>query len=141
VYECLRSIPFDAAVGTRFLKYFNTTLQFHAPLDTLKAPPSGYQQPAVDVEHGLDVIQSKIDAGGYINQYQFEADVQRLIARMHDPHVSLNAGLLAAFSFASPYGIISASVDGKKLPQVYVDSMYNTKLPPYHKADRIVQKM
>lgn len=121
MYTCLRSVPFNPDVATRFLRYYNTTLQFHAPLDSLKAPPSGYQQPAIDIEQGLANIQSNVDAGNYTNQYQFEVAVHRLTAQMHDPHVQLNAGILAAFSFASPYGIISASVDGKELPGVYID--------------------
>lgn len=35
-------------------------------------------------------------------------------------HVSLTAGILSVFSFASPYSISSLSVDGKRAPQVYI---------------------
>ena len=123
VYKCLQSVPFNQAVATRFIAYYNTTLQFHASLDILKNPPSGYQYPGVDVGRNLDAIQVKIDSGYYVNQYEFEKDVQKVVASFHDPHVSLDGGILAAFSFASPYGIVSASLDGKESPKVYIGSM------------------
>ena len=123
VYQCLKTVPFNQAVASRFIAYYNTTLQFHAPLDTLRDPPSGYQYPAVDSGRNLDAIQNKIDSGHYTNQYEFEKDVQKVVASFHDPHVYLDAGVLAAFSFASPYGIISASLDGKELPKVYIGGM------------------
>lgn len=103
------------------------TLQFQSTLAYLKNPPAGYQQPAVDVIEVLGRIQNNITAGIYKNQYSFEADVQLLVNRMHDTHVSLSAGILDAFSFASPVGLVSLSVDGKQAPEIYVteDLLYS----------------
>jgi hypothetical protein len=120
VYECLTSVPFNPAVATRFIEYYNTTLQFQSTLAYLKDPPQGYQQPAVDVLQSLKQIQQNITAGHYTNEYSFEADLQLLVYSLHDAHVTLTAGALSAFSFASPYSISSASVDGKQPPQVYI---------------------
>lgn len=39
---------------------------------------------------------------------------------LHDSHVYLTAGVLAAFSFAAPYEIVSVSVDGKQAPKIYI---------------------
>jgi hypothetical protein len=39
---------------------------------------------------------------------------------MHDSHVRLSAGVLEAFSFLSPFGLVSASADGKQPPEVYI---------------------
>jgi hypothetical protein len=119
-YDCLQSVPFNDAVATRFINYFNMTLQFQSTLAFLKNPPPGYQQPPVDVEQVLEQIQSNVTAGNFKNQYSFEADVQLLINRMHDSHVTLSAGILGAFSFISPYGIVSVSVDGKQAPEIYI---------------------
>jgi hypothetical protein len=116
----LRSIPFNTAVATRFIDYYNMTLQFQSTLAYLKDPPQGYQQPAVDVLQVLSQIQSNVTAGIYQNQYDFEADVQLLVNRMHDYHVTLSSGILDAFSFLSPSGLVSASVDGKQLPEIYL---------------------
>jgi hypothetical protein len=120
VYECLTSVPFNDAVATRFINYYNTTLQFQSTLAYLKNPPQGYQQPAVDVLQGLQQIQQNVTDGHYPNEYTFEADLQLLVYSLHDAHVSLTAGALSAFSFGSPYSISSASIDGKQPPQVYI---------------------
>jgi hypothetical protein len=128
VFACLTSVPFDAAVATRFIEYYNTTIQFHSTLAFLKNPPSGYQQPAIDVVAELGQIQSKIDRGFYQNQYAFEAELMRVVYGMHDGHVDLRAGILNPFSFGSPWSISSVSVDGKELPKIYITSAHQIML-------------
>ena len=115
----MKNIPFNPAVGERFINYYNQTLQFQSTIALLANPPPGYQQPPVDVLKGLKDIKANITAGYYKNQYVFEADLQLLVNRMHDGHVSLNAGALSPFTFASPYGLVSASVDGKSAPEIF----------------------
>jgi hypothetical protein len=44
---------------------------------------------------------------------------------MHDAHVYLSAGIIAPFAFVSPYGLVSASPDGKAPPAIYFQSMFN----------------
>lgn len=116
-------MPFNAAVATRFIKYYNTTIQFQSTLAYLRDPPEGYQQPAIDVLAGLQQIQHNIDDGKYKNQYAFEAEVQALVYSMHDMHADLSSGVLSAFSFASPRYIVSASVDGKSDPEIFLWGM------------------
>jgi hypothetical protein len=113
-------VPFNPAVATRFLKYYNDTLQFQSTLAYLKNPPPSYQQPAVDLIGGLDHLQQQINNGAFANQYEFEAALQTLIYSAHDYHLDLIAGILAAFTFASPYDVISVSLDGVQLPKVYL---------------------
>lgn len=119
-FACLTSVPFNPAVATRFLDYLNTTVQFQSTLAYLKDPPTGYQQRPVDVQSELQVIKNNVASGNYNNQYAFEADVQLLLHRTHDGHVSLSSGALAAFYFLAPFSITSASPDGKALPKVYM---------------------
>lgn len=129
VFECLRSVPFNDAVATRFINYYNMTLQFQSTTAFLKDPPAGYQQPSVDVQQVLGQIQANVTAGVYKNQYSFEADLQVLVQRMHDSHVTLSAGILDAFSFLSPVGLVSVSADGKQLPEIYVaDDLLTSRL-------------
>ena len=123
VYACLTSVPFNPAVATRFIKYYNDTLQFQSTLPYLKDPPAGYQQPATDLLGGLTSIQQAINDNVFPNQYSFEATLQNLINSAHDAHVQLIAGVLAAFTFASPYEIASVSIDGIQLPKIYVTGM------------------
>lgn len=113
-------MPFNPAVATRFLQYYNETLQFQSTLAYLKNPPPSYQQPAVDLLKGLDRIQQDIDKGVFRNQYAFEATLQNLLYSAHDAHLTLNAGILAVFTFGSPYAISSVSIDGIQLPKIYL---------------------
>jgi hypothetical protein len=99
VYECLTSVSFNSAVASQFLDYYNDTLQFQSTLTYLKNPPRSYQQPGVDLLGGLAALQQGIEDGIFLNQYEFEAALQTLLYAAHDVHVTLNAGILAAFSF------------------------------------------
>jgi hypothetical protein len=119
-FECLTSVPFNPAVATRFLHYYNDTLQFQSTLTYLKNPPRSYQQPGVDLIGGLNQLQEAVNSGTFSNQYEFEAALQTLIYAAHDSHLDLIAGILAVFSFASPYDIVSLSIDGIQLPKVYL---------------------
>jgi hypothetical protein len=121
VYECLQSIPFNPAVAIRFLDYYNTTLQFQSTLGYLEAPPAGYQRPPFDVNQALEEIKHNVTTVVYKNQYEFEAQLQLLVNQLRDTHVVLNAGALSAFSFVGSFGLVSASVDGKQAPEIYLD--------------------
>lgn len=120
-YQCLTSVPFNPAVATRFLNYYNVTLQFQSTLAYLKTPTSGYKQPKVDLIAGINKIQEYVNTpGAFPNQYAFEATLQRLVYMAHDGHLNLIAGILSAFNFGSPYALASVSKDGKELPKVYL---------------------
>ena len=118
-YDCLVSVPFNPAVATDFVKYYNDTIQFQTTLAYLRSPPSGYQQPPVDLIQSLDQIQEHINSGAFQNQYEFEATLLNLVYAAHDFHVQLSAGILQAFTFYSPYSLIALSSDGKELPKIY----------------------
>ncbi|KAI1146194.1 hypothetical protein F4825DRAFT_441452 [Nemania diffusa] len=135
VYECMTSVPFNAAVATRFIAYYNDTLQFQSTLAYLKNPPPSYQQSGVDLIGGLGRLQQNVDEGLYGNQYDFETDLIRLVYAAHDGHLYIDAGVLAAFSFASPSDIVSVSLDGISPPKVYLssdlfESQYFTSFQP-----------
>ncbi|KAK8008103.1 hypothetical protein PG991_010654 [Apiospora marii] len=120
-FDCLRSVPFNDAVALRFIDYYNQTMQFQTTWSLLKNPPEGYQQPAVDLQQGLADLRNNVTNNVYKNQYAFESDLQYLIYQVHDTHVDLSAGVLAAFTFGSPYSIMSASIDGKQEPKLWIE--------------------
>jgi hypothetical protein len=120
VFDCLENVPFIDAVATRFLNYYNQTLQFQSTLAFLKDPPADYQQAPVDVLQELQRLKDNVAAGASTSQYMFEVELQLLINRIHDAHVYLSAGVLSAFSFLSPLGLVSASTDGTAAPLVYL---------------------
>lgn len=119
-YDCLTSVPFDPAVATNFIRYYNDTIQFQSTLAFLKSPPSSYQQPAIDVQAGLQRIQDDINNAVFSNQYAFEATLQNLVYSAHDAHFQLQSGILDAFTFLSPYSIVSLSEDSVQIPKLYI---------------------
>lgn len=119
VLECLVSVPFNKDVALRFIDYYNTTMQFQSTFSYLRNPPPTYQQPPVDFAHQLENIKTNVTSGYYRNQYAFEADIQHLVQSLHDDHVSLVGGALSAFSFGSSIPLMTLSVDGVKIPEVY----------------------
>lgn len=123
VYKCLASVPFNPSVATKFIQYYNDTLQFHSTLAYLKAPPPSYQQPKVDLIEGLNMIQTQINGKVFKNQYAFEAALLALIYSAHDSHLNIVFGITGVFSFGSSYSLASVSSDGIQLPKVYVASM------------------
>jgi hypothetical protein len=65
--------------------------------------------------------------------------VQLLVNRMHDSHVILDAGILDAFTFFSPYGLVSAPTDGKQAPEVYLaEDLLASRMEGY-KASPVTQ--
>lgn len=121
-------MPFNATVAIEFLHYYKDTLQFQSSLAYIKNPPSSYQQPAVDVLAGLDLIEKDVKAGVFKNEYAFEAAVQKLIYATHDAHIILNAGALSVFTFGSPLRIASVSLDGIAPPKIYSTGELDTLL-------------
>ncbi|TVY84307.1 Peptidase S41 family protein [Lachnellula suecica] len=127
IYECLTSVPFNPAVATDFILYYNDTIQFQSTLQYLKNPPTSYQQPGIDLVGGLAQLQAGINKNVFQNQYEFEAALAALLLSAHDSHLILDSGILAAFSFGSPVDLVSVSSDGVQTPKVYIatDVAYN----------------
>ncbi|KAI4121471.1 MAG: hypothetical protein LQ338_006342 [Usnochroma carphineum] len=119
-HECLSSAPFRQDIALEFIQYYNDTLQLQTTQAYLKDPPSGYQQPPVDLFGGLAEIKDQVQAGQFKNEYDFEVAVQKLILATHDAHISLGYGILSIFTFGSPYGLVSVSTDGLALPKLFI---------------------
>lgn len=118
--DCLATVPFNADVALRFIEYYNTTMQFQSTSAYLRDPPAGYQQPAVDFFQELAGIKSNVTEGRYVNEYEFEAEIMRLVYSFHDSHVVLWSGVLSAFAFGNDYRLVTASMDGREAPKVYL---------------------
>ena len=125
-YDCLLTAPFNSTIALDFLQYFNDTLQFQSTLAYLKNPPPSYQQPPVDIIASLNSIQQRVQAGQFQNQYTFEVAVQEVVLAAHDDHLTLNAGILGAFTFGSPLRIVSVSTDGIQLPKIFIAGSSNS---------------
>lgn len=54
----------------------------------------------------------------------------KLVYSTHDGHVSLTAGIMSSFSFASLYDLVTASKDGTSEPEIYIYGKHATITPP-----------
>jgi hypothetical protein len=125
---CLDAVPLDSVRSSAFIDYLNPFLQFQSTLAYLKNPPTGYTLPGVDIIGGLDQIKNKIQSGSYTSQWAFEKDVNALVNIMpKDFHLTLGQSvpLSQVFGFYTSLHLVSVSIDGLQVPQVYVKSEQN----------------
>ncbi|KAH6623944.1 peptidase S41 family protein [Chaetomium tenue] len=134
-YDCLRSMPFHSKLAVEFLDEYVKYLQFHATIDVLKEPPSGYISTSVDVLRGMKRIRGKAVKGFYTSHYDFDYDLRYLISRANDGHLGLELCSLSVMHFEHGVPLVSLSRDGLELPQIYAYAdakamVYGTDMSP-----------
>ena len=87
---CLKSVPIAQGNASSTVDSLKQMVEFQSTLSYLKKPPKGWPNEAVDVMAGLDNIKSKVDDGGYSNEYDFENDIASLFVKAHDGHLAFN---------------------------------------------------
>lgn len=86
----------------------------------LKAPPSGYLMPAIDIQESLNTIITNIGTGVYATEHAFQTDLLKTFQAVHDGHFRFAPDLIAkAVQFRRPLQIVSVSRDGVEIPKVY----------------------
>lgn len=91
----------------------------------LKNPPSSYLEPAVDIWAELSKVYDKVKNHSYAGEYDFQADLFRTFNLAHDGHFRFFPDLLTeAITFSRNVGLVSVSLDGTSLPQIYVHCMH-----------------
>ncbi|KAJ9636107.1 hypothetical protein H2204_005604 [Knufia peltigerae] len=125
-YECLKSIPNIQGPAIRLINSLRTYLEFQSTIEYLQKPPSGFLFPPVDLYGELNKIEDKVLGGQYESEYDMQVDIFSLLSSAHDGHLSWLGDLLAVFEFlrggADNLGLVSVSMDGKEVPQVYLAS-------------------
>jgi hypothetical protein len=118
--ECLESVPLDTDRSIAFLEYIYPYLQFQSNQAYLKDLPSGWTLDGVDLFGGLSEIYQNLETGAYSNQWQFETDLYTLVNILpRDFHLNLPLPLLGIFTFGTDLTLVSVSLDGTSLPEVY----------------------
>ena len=93
----------------------------YADPNYLKAPPADYPEPAFDLPASFQAIQSKLVDGSYTNEYKFQADLFRTFNAAHDGHFRFFPDLLTrALRFSRNVGLVSVSLTGTDLPEIFV---------------------
>jgi hypothetical protein len=113
-------VPLDTDRSTAFLEYIYPYLQFQSNQAYLKDLPSGWTLDGVDLFGGLSEIYQNLETGAYSNQWQFETDLYTLVNILpRDFHLNLPLPLLGIFTFGTDITLVSVSLDGTSLPEVY----------------------
>ena len=89
-------------------------------IEYLKAPPAGgYLEPATDLLTGFANVEANIKSGVYLNEYQFMADLWKLVNSAKDGHFRFLPDILSkALKFNRNVAIVSISMDGGA-PKIY----------------------
>lgn len=95
-----------------------------ADLSYLKNPPSGYQEPAVDIIGGFNEVAANISSGAFPNEYEFMANLWKVFNSAHDGHFRFLPDILVkALLFRRNVDLVSVSMDGFEIPQIFTHSM------------------
>lgn len=126
-YGCLRSAPNYREPALALISSLRPWLEIQSDLEYLKDPPVGRLYPRRDIHAALDSIQTKVEAGAYECEYDFQYDIISMARSAHDTHFALPLDLATqvfAFSRGSPGRLgsllVSVSADGLDVPQIYM---------------------
>ncbi|KAK1676279.1 peptidase S41 family protein [Colletotrichum godetiae] len=120
-YDCLRSVPNKPGPAIDLINSLGSYVKLQSTISWLKSPPPSYKLPAVDIESGLERIRSKVGAGGYLSEYDFQLDILELISAAHDGHFVFRGDVFKVFSFRNSLmnDVVSISQDGVDIPRLY----------------------
>ena len=118
-YACLRSVSLKKEANAAQLEGLKHLLQFQSTLAYLKDPPPGYMYEAVDVMQGIEQLSEDLSSGKYENEYDFQLALYSLLTKARDGHLNYPIDIVTVFSFHRPMDLLSLSVDGISLPQIY----------------------
>lgn len=123
--QCLRSVPLQTESALTQLTGLRLLLGFQSDLAYLNSSQPARLYPDVDILGGLDTLQARLQQDFYPNEYDFQADLARLIASAYDGHLSYIPDIVGTFAFlriarsGDRFPLISVSSDGVELPEVY----------------------
>ena len=117
--------PVDLMDSIRPYIDWQSTTQF------LKDPPAEYAekvQAPYDFLAAFDSIYAKARAGSYASEYEFGFELFRCFQRTYDGHFYVSPDSVnGIFSFGRTTPLVSVSLDGKSVPEVFVyDDILNT---------------
>ncbi|KFY08290.1 hypothetical protein V492_06364, partial [Pseudogymnoascus sp. VKM F-4246] len=136
-YACLTSVPFDSETGIATVENFKKFSEFHSTLGDIKNPGVGYANEPVDILGMLDNVIAMIKQGKIKNQYQFEEQMALVVGTSFDGHYTFlgntfyssldwyRGGATETGEFEG--SLVSVSLDGAALPQVFFATDLNKK--------------
>ena len=64
-------------------------------------------------------LKTKVDNNAFDSELDFQEALTKIIGSVHDGHLALQLDVINVFSFGRSFSLVSVSMDGQKLPQVY----------------------
>nr|POE93302.1 mannosyl-oligosaccharide alpha-1,2-mannosidase 1b [Quercus suber] len=125
-YECLNSIPFDSSAAVALLDSIRPYLDWQTTFSYVKDPPAEYAekvQPPYDFHANYERIYDNAKNDKYSSEYEFGLEVYECFSFPHDGHLALYPdSVTKIFSFGRTTPLVSVSVDGTSIPEVFVYS-------------------
>lgn len=133
-------MPFNSEAAVALLDSFRPYLEWQSTTSYIKEPPAEYAekvQAPYDFYAEFESIYETAKSNGYANEYEFGFDLYRCFQQTHDGHfvfIPDSVGWIFTFSRTTP--LVSVSLDGQSIPQVYVyadvlaASLGNTSFTP-----------
>lgn len=101
------------------LNGMKTLLNFQSDLVYIKNPPPGWIYRGADLEGSLDGIISNVQNDAYDSEYDVQLDLYDLLTSAYDFHLIYVADIMNVFNWWRTSYLVSVSVDGTSLPNVY----------------------
>jgi Peptidase family S41 len=115
--DCMLSVPLNATAAIEWIQSLKPYLAWQTNVAYLKDPL--FKFPPVDINGTLDWMIANIYT--YRTEWHFQWELYRLLSLTGDAHLRYIPALIGAvFSFGRPLAAVSVSLDGQRLPQLYV---------------------
>ncbi|KAK5134902.1 hypothetical protein LTR08_005992 [Meristemomyces frigidus] len=123
-YECINSVPFNQSAAVELMDSIRPYIDWQTSIEYLKDPPAEYAakvQGPYDFWANFERIYDSAVSGSYDNEYAFGFDLYRCFQLAHDGHfVYYPDSVTLIFSYGRTTPLVSVSVDGISIPEVYV---------------------
>lgn len=119
---CARSAPIVQDDALSLVDAVSAVLEWQSTQSYLKSPPAGYPLAGVDLVGQLAALRSNVSSGAYNGEIEFEGNLSKIITSAHDGHLNLQLDGLSVFTYGIEVGdgLVSVSLDGKSLPEIYL---------------------
>ena len=124
----MNSIPINVTDATELVNWAKDYYVFVSTQGWLQDPPASWQWPGFDFLGGLNDLTTAVNANSFTSQLQLDLALINLTRSTHDFHNKLISGTLTMFRFQTNFSVVSLSLDGASLPQIFVYGMSTSGL-------------
>lgn len=90
----MASVPLQARQAHDLVEAMLPFVEWQTTLAYLKAPPKGYTEPGVDIRAGFAAVIANITSRVYQTEYEFQAQLWKVVNSAHDGHFRFLPDLL-----------------------------------------------